>query len=141
MKTKILISIIAIAAAVYGIFAYVSKQNSTVENGGGETAAIKGKVSIGPICPVEKEGEPCSVPPEAYTSREIVVYKSDGKTEVKRSAINTDGTYLFNLKPGSYILDTARKGIGYASKDLPYAFTLAEGETKEFDFSIDTGIR
>lgn len=115
----------------------LSKQEK-IEN---ESSTIKGKVSIGPICPVEREGVPCPVPPEAYTSREIVVYKSDGKTEVKRSTINTDGTYSFKLIPGSYILDTARKGIGYTSKDLPYAFTLTDGETKEFDFSIDTGIR
>lgn len=141
MKTKILISIIAIAAVAYGIFAYISKQDSNIEDGGGKTSVIKGKVAVGPICPVEKEGKPCPVPPEAYTSREIVVYQADGKTEVTRSAINTDGTYLFNLEPGSYVLDTARKGIGYTSKDLPYNFTLADAETKEFNFSIDTGIR
>lgn len=115
----------------------LSKQKK-IEN---KSSTIKGKVSIGPICPVEREGVPCPVPPETYTSREMVVYKSDGKTEVKRSAINTDGTYSFKLESGSYVLDTARKGIGYTSKDLPYAFTLADGETKEFDFSIDTGIR
>lgn len=115
----------------------LSKQEK-IEN---KSSTIKGKIFIGPICPVEKEGVPCPVPPEVYTSREIVVYKSGDKTEIKRSAINTNGTYLFSLEPGSYVLDTARKGIGYMSKDLPYAFTLAEGEMKEFDFSIDTGIR
>lgn len=119
------------------IIQLLSKQEK-IEN---ESSTIKGKVSIGPICLVEREGVPCPVPPEAYSSREIVVYKSDGKTEVARSAINKDGTYSFSLKPGSYILDTARKGIGYNSKDLPYAFTIADGETKEFNFSIDTGIR
>lgn len=142
MKTKILILIIVIAAVVYGVFALVSKQSlNTDDANNGKTAVIKGKVSIGPICPVEKEDEPCPVPPEVYTSREIVVYQSDGKTEAARSAISADGTYSFKLEPGSYILDTARKGIGYTSKDLPYAFTVADGETKEFSFSIDTGIR
>lgn len=104
------------------------------------TGILRGKVNVGPICPVEQEGVPCPVPPEAYTSREIVIYKTNGVTEVARKAINTDGTYSFTLQAGSYILDLAQAGID-SSADVPHEFTLAKGEIGYFNFSIDTGIR
>ncbi|MEK7627640.1 MAG: hypothetical protein AAB397_03600 [Patescibacteria group bacterium] len=140
MRIKHLILIIAIAVVGYGIFTFRSKQGPVVDNEN-MIAVIKGSVDVGPICPVVREGVPCPVPAEAYTSRQIVIYQLDGITEIARSAINADGAYSFELKPGSYVLDTARKDIGYASKDTPYVFSLRAGEIKEFDFSIDTGIR
>ena len=106
----------------------------------GLIGTIQGKVDVGPICPVEREGVPCPVPPEAYTSRQIVIYKANGKTEVARAAINPDGTYLFELSSGSYTLDIARQGIDYGT-GLPHLFVISAGEDQEFDFSIDTGIR
>src|SRR3989344_4324575 len=54
---------------------------------------IKGKVDVGPICPVEREGVPCPVPPEAYTSREVVIYGSDGYTEKEKVALDKEGNY------------------------------------------------
>lgn len=101
---------------------------------------ISGKVSVGPICPVERPDEPCLVPPEAYTSRQIVIYKADGKTEVARFAINPDGTYNVSLETGSYVLDILHQGIDN-SKDLPHPFIISSGSSQKFDFSIDTGIR
>ncbi|OWK27177.1 MAG: hypothetical protein US76_03680 [Parcubacteria group bacterium GW2011_GWA2_38_13b] len=142
MKIKFLILIFVVAIVGYGIFSFKLKQWSVIDTANkNETAVIKGYVSVGPICPVGREDVPCPVPPEAYTSRQIVIYQSDGATEAARSAINTDGAYSFELKPGSYVLDTARKDIGYASEDTPYVFSLKAGEIKEFDFSIDTGVR
>src|SRR3989344_9069321 len=67
-----------------------------------EEGIIQGKVTVGPICPVEQEGVPCPVPPEAYTSREVILYSSDGKTEITRMHFREDGTYEFSLPPGIY---------------------------------------
>lgn len=101
---------------------------------------LRGKVSVGPICPVERIGVPCPVPPAAYTSREAVIYLEDGVTELTRKKFNPDGTYSFELTAGDYIIGIPRIGVG-GSKDLPHAFSLKTGETVEFNFSIDTGIR
>lgn len=105
-----------------------------------EEGHISGMVAIGPICPVEREGVPCPVPPEAYTSRVMVVYAKNGSTVVAREPIHPDGTFSFALQPGSYVLDMERSGIDH-SRELPYAFTLRSGETVKHDISIDTGIR
>ncbi len=101
---------------------------------------LSGKVSIGPFCPVERVGVPCPTPPEAYTSREVVVYALDGKTVITRKHFNPDGTYRFELSPRQYVLVVPQTGIG-GSKDLPKTITIKAGETTVFDVSIDTGIR
>jgi len=104
------------------------------------SGTIKGKVDVGPICPVEREGVPCPVPPEAYTSREVILYAADGVTVITRMHFLSDGTYSFQVQPGTYILNIPSQGIGGA-KDLPKTITLKSGETVEVNFSIDTGIR
>ena len=101
---------------------------------------IYGQAAIGPICPVAQKGAPCFVPPEVYTSRQIIVYEQDGATEVARMAINTDATYSFSLTPGSYVLDITGEADD-RGEGVPYAFTMVAGESHEFNFSIDTGIR
>ena len=104
------------------------------------TGTIKGKVTVGPICPVERPGVPCPVPPAAYTSREVILYSADGTTEIKRIHFAPDGTYYFEVPEGIYVLNIPEQGIG-GSKDLPKTLTVKSGETIEFNFSIDTGIR
>ena len=101
---------------------------------------IKENVTEGPICPVEQEGVPCPVPPEAYTSREVILYKADGVTILKRIHFLADGTYSFQVSPGTYIIDIPHQSIG-GSGELPKNITVKSGETLEVNFSIDTGIR
>jgi len=101
---------------------------------------IEGKVSIGPICPVERPGMPCQASPEAYLSREIALYSKDGKKLLQTIHFNQDGTYRFVVAAGTYILTAPKVGIDN-SKDLPKLVSVKPGETVEFDFSIDTGIR
>lgn len=101
---------------------------------------LEGEVEIGPICPVEREGIPCSVPPEAYTSRQIVIYEEDGVSEIVRMQLTADGTYKLSLPAGSYMLSIAQNGID-RSPELPVAIKILEGATTVFNFSIDTGIR
>ncbi len=104
------------------------------------TGTIKGKVTVGPICPVERVGVPCPVPPEAYTSREVILYAADGVTIIKRMHFLPDGTYSFQVPAGTYIIDIPRPGVG-GSKDLPKTVIVTAGQTVQVDFSIDTGIR
>lgn len=103
-------------------------------------AVIEGKVSVGPICPVERVGVPCPVPPEAYTSREVALYSEDGSVMLGAMYFNPDGTYRFRVPPGTYVLKVLGTGIG-SSKDLPKTVSVTAGETVKVNFSIDTGIR
>ncbi|MEO5635096.1 MAG: hypothetical protein ABIS26_00035 [Candidatus Paceibacterota bacterium] len=109
-------------------------------NSGSRVAAgyLSGHVTIGPFCPVEQVGKPCPPPEGAYTSREAIVYESDGKTEKERMHLDTNGNYKFTLGPGTYYVQIAPAGIGPGEKK---AATVKSFETTVVNFDIDTGIR
>jgi len=46
---------------------------------------LSGHVLIGPICPVERIGNPCKPSPEVYTSRQVMVYKVGSKTVIDQN--------------------------------------------------------
>jgi hypothetical protein len=117
-----------------------TKQSIVTGNG-----VLKGKISIGPICPVE------TIPPQPgclptrdwYNNYATAVWTSDKKNIVGTIIPNLDGIYLIDLPAGDYVLDyvTARTfGVG-GSKDLPKAFSIADKDTLTLNVSIDTGIR
>ncbi len=99
---------------------------------------MSGHVTIGPNCPVESIEHPCTVPPEAYSSRSVVVYKNDGTTIVKKGTINAEGNYKITLEPGSYLVAVEPGGMRPTEKKL---VTIKAGQTVTLDFDIDTGIR
>ncbi len=102
---------------------------------------LTGRVTIGPLRPVERIGEPTlSPPPEAFTSRSINIFAADGATPVTNVKINPNGTYSVTLPPGNYIVNIARSGIDRA-RNLPKTVTIVSGATVELDIDIDTGIR
>ena len=106
-----------------------------------ETGVLTGQVTIGPLVPVQREGEPAPTPaPEVYAAREIVIYKKNGKTEVTRLEIGPDGIYQGELPVGTYVIDINRLGIDSAA-GLPQEVTITAGDVVRLDVDIDTGIR
>ena len=110
----------------------VSKINTT------SMGYIAGHVVIGPFCPVEKAGQPCPTPPEAYSSRQLVVYENDGVTIKQKSKIDAKGNYKVTLPPGNYYIQIDPAGIGPSPKQIAIVKSF---ETSVVDFIIDTGIR
>jgi hypothetical protein len=106
---------------------------------GNTTGTLTGKVSIGPLCPVE----PCTVPHDrlvaAYAARPITISTPDGIAVTTVTADPENG-YTVALKPGMYVVAIPKQGIG-GSPDLPATVTIRSGETVRLDISIDTGIR
>lgn len=107
----------------------------------GETGVLQGHVTIGPLVPVVREGEPEPTPgPEVYASRQIVIYASDGQTEVARVQIDGKGNYRVELAVGTYVVDINHAGIDMA-KELPKTVEIESGQVTRLDVDIDTGIR
>lgn len=97
-----------------------------------------GKVSVGPFCPVERVGQPCTVPAQAYTSRSVIVYEADQVTVKEKVALDTEGKYTIPLGPGTYFLQIQPAGIGPGEKKN---VVIVSFKTTIVDFDIDTGIR
>jgi hypothetical protein len=130
----IIILVVILVAIVYVTFD--SGLPAETEN---TTGTLTGKVSIGPLCPVE----PCTVPHErlvaAYAARPITISTPDGIVITTVTADPESG-YTVALKPGTYVVTIQKQGIG-GSSDLPATVTIRSGETVRLDISIDTGIR
>lgn len=105
------------------------------------TGTLEGHVTIGPLVPVVREGEPEPTPsPEVYAARKIVIYTPGGKTEIARVSIDSYGNYQVALQVGRYVVDINRIGIDRAA-DLPKTVEIFEGQVTRLDIDIDTGIR
>jgi hypothetical protein len=106
---------------------------------GNTTGTLTGKVSIGPLCPVE----PCTIPHDrlvaAYAAHPITISTPDGIV-VMTVTTDPESGYTVALKPGRYVVAIPKQGIG-GSPDLPATVTIRSGETVQLDITVDTGIR
>lgn len=123
------------------ITAFFSCTKQTMITGNG---VLKGKISIGPICPVETNPPlPQCIPTrETYTAYATAVWTMDKKTNLQTIVPNLDGTYQIDLPAGDYVIDfdvlkTNRIGGG----NLPSVISIADKDTTTLNISIDTGIR
>jgi hypothetical protein len=107
-----------------------------------EQGVLTGQVTVGPICPVEREGVPCVVPPEVYTSRSLEVVAAPPVRGALATAIalRGDGTFSVVLPVGTYTLTQTPSGID-SSNTLPLTVTIEAGATTTVAVDIDTGIR
>ncbi len=104
------------------------------------SGTLTGKVSVGPICPVEQAGVPCITPLSAYTSRGIIIYTNTNHSVVKEVSFKSDGTFETSLPLGTYILELKPSGVDRA-EGFPKTITITSNQKTEVNISIDTGVR
>ena len=122
------------------LFAIVAFFISGCSSAGLETGILQGKVTIGPISPVERPGETPTIPCEVYEARKIMVYDEKGNKLIQQIDIDCDGRYITELKPSIYTIDINRIGID-RSPDVPQKVEIKSSITVRLDIDIDTGIR
>jgi len=108
-----------------------------------EAGILEGKISIGPICPVETDPpEPGCLPTaETYKAYPVAVWSSDGERKIIQINPEMDGSYKTDLEPGKYLimLETDRSNIG--SSNLPVEVIIIADSITTLNIDIDTGIR
>lgn len=108
-----------------------------------EGGFLTGKISIGPICPVERiPPDPGCLPTaETYKAYPVGVWTANGERRAAQLSPALDGSYKTPLEPGHYlvILENNRRGVG--GSNLPAEVTITSLEDTNFDINIDTGIR
>ncbi len=102
------------------------------------TTGIAGRATAGPVCPVERPGDP-TCDPRPVANAEIVVQDLAGG-EVARTRTNTDGTFSLPVPAGDYLV------VGLAAEGLmgapgPQPVTVTEGQVTSVELAYDTGIR
>ena len=108
-----------------------------------ETGFLEGVISIGPICPVEKDPpDPACLPTaETYKAYPVSIWTSNGRRKIGQINPALDGSYKVELEPGNYlvILETVQSRVG--SSNLPAKVLIIPQDTVILNIDIDTGIR
>jgi hypothetical protein len=105
-----------------------------------DATGVRGTVSAGPTCPVERDPPDPACAPRLVAGAVLVVADAAG-TEVARATSAEDGTFWIELGPGAYRL-TAQPFEGLMGTPEPMDFEVeAGGPTTELQVSYDTGIR
>jgi len=122
---------------IIGFFSCV-KQNSISGEG-----VLKGKISIGPICPVETiPPDPHCLPTmETYKAWATAVWTLNKKSKIAAINPRLDGTYQIDIPAGNYLIDFAGQTNFVGGSNLPAPISIADGDTTNFNINIDTGIR
>jgi len=115
------------------------------------TGILEGKVTIGPLCPVE----PCNLTPEeiaaVFEARKVIVYEKSSLRKIMEIQLNAGGEYSVSLNSGQYIVDISDANGNALPLDLsqrpqfgnaiPQEAEIFSDQTTISDFDIDTGIR
>ncbi|MCP9485922.1 MAG: carboxypeptidase-like regulatory domain-containing protein [Gaiellaceae bacterium MAG52_C11] len=118
-----------ILAFVLGMLSLVAPAaHATGESG------LRGVVMRGPTSPVCRDDEPC----EAPAANVALVFKREGRI-VARTTSGQKGGYRIALKPGRYLVTTARRTIGAGL--TPRTVVVPRERFARVDLHLDTGIQ
>lgn len=106
-----------------------------------KTGILEGRITIGPLCPVERiPPDPNCQPTEAtYKAWQIAVYTLDKKTKIVQIEPDLDGSYQIELPVGNYLVDFEEEHM--FGRSLPTSVVIEKEQTKVLNIDIDTGIR
>ncbi len=129
-----------VLSAILAIIFFSCAEQNRMEGSG----MLKGKISIGPLCPVERiPPDPACLPTmETYKAWAIAVWTINKKSKLATLNPKLDGTYQIELPSGDYSIDfdvAHTHTIG--SSNLPAIISIANRDTTVFNINIDTGIR
>ena len=108
------------------------------------TGFLRGKISIGPLCPVETNppDHGCLPTEETYKAWPVAVFSVDGKQLVAQLQPQLDGTYEVEVTDGKYMINLEnqqQQAVG--GSNLPAIVEINMADTTLLDIDIDTGIR
>jgi hypothetical protein len=97
---------------------------------------IKGKFTIGPLCPVA----PCRASTaNPYKTRALIIKNENGRAW--NIPLDTNGSFMFNAPVGKYVLDLTDCTFIGCKRSLPKTINLTKNQITDININIDTGIR
>ena len=105
---------------------------------------LKGKITIGPLCPVETiPPQPQCLPTaDTYKAWQTAIWNSAKTQKIIDVIPNLDGTFQFDLSEGQYVIDFVNQNNNkFGGAGLPLKFSINRSKTTQLSINIDTGIR
>ena len=108
-----------------------------------EAGFLEGIISIGPLCPVEKDPpDPDCLPTyETFKAYPVSIWTSDGRSKITRINPALDGSYRIELVPGNYLVKLEKEQNTIGSSNLPVQASIVAQKETFLNIDIDTGIR
>jgi len=108
-----------------------------------EAGFLEGIISIGPLCPVEKDPpDPGCLPTyETFKAYPVSIWTSDGRSKITRINPALDGSYRIELVPGNYLVRLEKEQNTIGSSNLPVQASIVAQKETFLNIDIDTGIR
>ncbi len=107
----------------------------TPDSGG---TGIVGHATAGPVCPVERPGDPACLP-RPVANATIVVSDASG-AEVGTMSTLPDGSFAFDVPAGAYVVQ-GRSVDGLMGTPEPMPVDVQAGTLTTIELAYDTGIR
>lgn len=112
----------------------------TVSKRSAGTGTLQATMTIGPICPVEREGMPCKPTPEMFAARKVSVYRTNQTTLVTTLTPDAEGKMSAALPVGDYWVTMPTQGVGGVA-GLPATIHITAEKITTLTIDVDTGIR
>ena len=100
-------------------------------------SGVRGRVTIGPMCPVMRADEPCPDRPYRAT---LIVRDAAGR-EIARVESSDDGAYALPLPPGAYVIEPQSPSASRLPWASPQPFEVRASAWTTLDVAFDSGIR
>jgi hypothetical protein len=101
------------------------------------SSGVRGRVLLGPTCPVEQQGSPCpDEPVEGVRVRAL----ADGDT-IAEATSGADGRFELVLPPGRYTVEAVIGAGGPGMFAKPVGVSVTAGAFVEIVVPVDSGIR
>jgi len=102
-------------------------------------SGIEGQVSIGPMCPVERQDRPC---PDKPFAASIEIQNQDDQGDHLTVRSGEDGRFRVKLAPGKYKLTPMAPNPGAPPHaPPPQSVTVESGKYTHVTIKYDSGIR
>jgi len=105
---------------------------------------LKGKITIGPLCPVETiPPQPQCLPTaDTYKAWQTSVWNLNETSKIVNITPDLSGNYQLTLPTGEYMVDFEDiLKLRIQHTGLPVKIKINNGDSTKLDINIDTGIR
>ncbi|MBV9349588.1 MAG: carboxypeptidase regulatory-like domain-containing protein [Patescibacteria group bacterium] len=105
------------------------------------TGLVKGKIVLGPVCPVERIPPDPACSPKGFVSRITATSVSGGATVTYSTVSDANGYFSMTLAQGTYDIEGVNAQQVSLPRCAPEEITVMPGRTLSVSLYCDTGIR
>lgn len=106
---------------------------------GGEPGTLKGRITAGPTCPVERPDKPC--PPAPVANQALQVRDQSSNTIILSLTTDSQGYFIGQLTAGQYQVVVISNKPYPRDRSASHPIAVTAGQITNLEIQLDTGLR